>query len=130
MAEVAVIACVALVVLGPDKLPTVMRQLAKIYRRLSVVREEFSRALSESLGPEAESLKDAAKTTLNTSSAIKSLTKTPSLKELSKLKSELEKPLEVLSEKVIIDSSNDIKPVETSESPTTETTETKETLSS
>jgi Sec-independent protein translocase protein TatA len=57
MAEAAVIAVVALLFLGPEKLPTVMRGLAKVYRQLSRLRTEFSKAVEDGLGPELRGLK-------------------------------------------------------------------------
>jgi Sec-independent protein translocase protein TatA len=57
MAEAAVIAVVALVFLGPDKLPAVMRTLAKAYKQLARLRTEFSRAVEEGLGPELSQIK-------------------------------------------------------------------------
>jgi sec-independent protein translocase protein TatB len=57
LAEVAVVAVVALIVLGPDKLPAVMRGLAKGYRQLARLRTEFSKAVEENLGPELTGLK-------------------------------------------------------------------------
>jgi sec-independent protein translocase protein TatB len=57
MAEVAVVAVVALIFLGPDKLPVVMRGLAKVYRQLARLRTEFSKAVADNLGPELGSLK-------------------------------------------------------------------------
>lgn len=57
MAEVAVVAIVALVFLGPDKLPAVMKGLVKVLRHLGKLRAEFSKAIDDGLGPELKSLK-------------------------------------------------------------------------
>lgn len=40
--ELIIIALVCLVALGPKQLPVVMRQLAKFYRQISSLKEEFS----------------------------------------------------------------------------------------
>ncbi|MDR1309918.1 MAG: twin-arginine translocase TatA/TatE family subunit [Deltaproteobacteria bacterium] len=51
LAEIGVIMVVALLVLGPGQLPTVMRTLAKAYRQLARLRAELSRTVEDSLGP-------------------------------------------------------------------------------
>ncbi|MDR1110295.1 MAG: twin-arginine translocase TatA/TatE family subunit [Deltaproteobacteria bacterium] len=51
LAEIGVIMVVALLVLGPGQLPTVMRTLARAYRQLARLRAELSRTVEDSLGP-------------------------------------------------------------------------------
>jgi sec-independent protein translocase protein TatB len=51
MAELVVVAVVALIVLGPEKLPTVMRTLAKAYAQLGRLKAEFNRAVEANLAP-------------------------------------------------------------------------------
>jgi Sec-independent protein translocase protein TatA len=87
MAEAAVIAIVALVLLGPDKLPAVMRGAAKAYRRLSRLRSELSKAFEEGLGPELKELK-----------GLKELK--PGLGDLAGLKADLEKPLKEVAKDI------------------------------
>ena len=74
LAEAGVIAVVALIVFGPDKLPAVMRGLAKLYRQLGKLRTEFSKAVEEGLGPELASLK-------------------PEMSKLSQMKVDFKKPI-------------------------------------
>ena len=74
LAEAGVIAVVALIVLGPDKLPAVMRGVAKLYRQLGKLRTEFSKAVEEGLGPELASLK-------------------PEMSKLSQMKVDFKKPI-------------------------------------
>ncbi|MDR0354295.1 MAG: twin-arginine translocase TatA/TatE family subunit [Deltaproteobacteria bacterium] len=50
MGELAVIAVVALVLLGPDKLPKVMRFLARGYAYLTRMKMELNRAFEENVG--------------------------------------------------------------------------------
>ncbi|MDR1545565.1 MAG: twin-arginine translocase TatA/TatE family subunit [Deltaproteobacteria bacterium] len=49
MSEVAVVALVALVALGPDKLPVVMRTLAKGWAALAKLKTEFNKAVAANL---------------------------------------------------------------------------------
>jgi Sec-independent protein translocase protein TatA len=51
LAEVTVIAVVALILLGPDKLPTVMRLVARGYTQLARIKLEFSKAMETNLAP-------------------------------------------------------------------------------
>ncbi|MDR0620260.1 MAG: twin-arginine translocase TatA/TatE family subunit [Deltaproteobacteria bacterium] len=51
LAEVAVILTVALIALGPDKLPQVARSLAKVYGRLIRLKAEFAKAVEENVSP-------------------------------------------------------------------------------
>ncbi|MDR3205011.1 MAG: twin-arginine translocase TatA/TatE family subunit [Deltaproteobacteria bacterium] len=51
MAEVIVAATVALVLLGPDKLPKVMRALARLYAYLGKIKDEFNKAVEANLAP-------------------------------------------------------------------------------
>ncbi|MDR2302348.1 MAG: twin-arginine translocase TatA/TatE family subunit, partial [Deltaproteobacteria bacterium] len=51
LAEVAVILTVALIVLGPDKLPKVARTLAKVYGHLGRFKAEFTKTIEENMVP-------------------------------------------------------------------------------
>jgi sec-independent protein translocase protein TatB len=51
MAEVMVIAVVALIFLGPDKLPSVIRSIAKAYGFLIRLKTDISKAVEENLAP-------------------------------------------------------------------------------
>jgi sec-independent protein translocase protein TatB len=81
MAETAVIAVVALIFLGPDKLPGMMRGLAKLYRQLGRLKADFSKAVNDGLGPELSKLK-------------------PEMSSLNDLRVDFKKPVaELLAEK-------------------------------
>lgn len=79
LAELAVVAVVALIFLGPDKLPAVLRQLAKGYRQLAKIRAEVSRAVEKELKPELERLTPEADglKKIQAASAPKGLLKDP-----------------------------------------------------
>jgi sec-independent protein translocase protein TatB len=63
LSEAAVVAVVALVVLGPDKLPKVVRAMARGYAYLGRLRTEFNKIVAENLKPLAdEELKSDLKT--------------------------------------------------------------------
>ncbi|MDR1656598.1 MAG: twin-arginine translocase TatA/TatE family subunit [Deltaproteobacteria bacterium] len=91
MAEVVVIAVVALVVLGPEKLPTIIKQAAKGYRKLSAIRTEFSKALTENFGQEAETLKQTAQSLKPEAQTLKA--EAAKLQELANSPVNLEKKL-------------------------------------
>jgi sec-independent protein translocase protein TatB len=51
LAELTVVAVVALVLLGPDKLPQVMRLVARGYAQLAKLKYEFSKAMDSAMAP-------------------------------------------------------------------------------
>lgn len=51
LAEMTVVALVALILLGPEKLPQVMRAVARGYAQLARIKAEFSRAVEANLAP-------------------------------------------------------------------------------
>jgi Sec-independent protein translocase protein TatA len=51
LAEMTVVALVALILLGPEKLPQVMRAVARGYAQLARIKAEFSRAVEAGLAP-------------------------------------------------------------------------------
>jgi sec-independent protein translocase protein TatB len=51
LAEITVVALVALILLGPERLPQVMRMLAKGYMQLTRIRSEFGKAMEANLAP-------------------------------------------------------------------------------
>jgi len=66
--EVIIIALLALVVLGPEKLPEAMRHVGRLYRQLRSVRDTFQREFKQALD---EPMRDLRKATSESASTLR-----------------------------------------------------------
>ena len=66
--ELIIIALLALVVLGPEKLPEAMRHVGRLYRQLRSVRDTFQREFKQALD---EPMRDLRKATSESASTLR-----------------------------------------------------------
>jgi sec-independent protein translocase protein TatB len=64
--ELIIIALLALVVLGPEKLPEAMRHVGRLYRQLRSVRDTFQREFKQALDEPMRDLRKATSGSANT----------------------------------------------------------------